>query len=56
MNIQISWCELEAIVSDPRDINPSSETDPEVPKEVLPLTVRSLNGALPYAYAGHTVK
>jgi hypothetical protein len=41
--IQVSWCKLEATVSDPKDINPFSETDPEAPKEVPPLTVMSLS-------------
>jgi len=31
------------MVSDPKDINPFSETDPEAPKEVPPLTVMSLS-------------
>jgi DNA polymerase alpha subunit A len=30
-------------VSDPKDINPFSETDPEAPKEIPPLTVMSLS-------------
>ena len=43
MSTQVSWCKLEVTVSDPKDINPFSETDPEAPKEVPPLTVMSLS-------------
>lgn len=38
----VSWCKLEVTVSDPKDINPVSDTDPDVPKDVPPLTVMSL--------------
>ncbi|KAL5492315.1 POL1 [Sanghuangporus weigelae] len=38
----ISWCKFEAVVSDPKDINPFSETDTDAPKETPPLTVMSL--------------
>ncbi|KAF8655036.1 hypothetical protein AX16_003272 [Volvariella volvacea WC 439] len=39
----ISWCKLEAIVSDPKDINPFPETDHDAPKDTPPLTVMSLS-------------
>ncbi|PCH44462.1 hypothetical protein WOLCODRAFT_105176 [Wolfiporia cocos MD-104 SS10] len=39
----ISWCKVEATVSDPKDINPFSETDDQAPKVVPPLTVVSLS-------------
>ncbi|KAF7983750.1 hypothetical protein HWV62_19727 [Athelia sp. TMB] len=38
-NKGISWCKLEATVSDPKDINPFLETDQNAPKEVPPLTI-----------------
>lgn len=40
---QVSWCKVEATVSDPKDINPFSETDPDAPRETPPLTVLSLS-------------
>ncbi|KAG5716236.1 DNA polymerase alpha catalytic subunit [Termitomyces sp. T112] len=39
----VSWCKLEATVSDPKDINPFSETDPHAPREMPSLTVVSLS-------------
>ncbi|KAF8624027.1 hypothetical protein AX17_007233 [Amanita inopinata Kibby_2008] len=39
----ISWCKVEIIVSDPKDINPFSETDTKAPKDMPPLTVMSLS-------------
>ncbi|KIP07458.1 hypothetical protein PHLGIDRAFT_71117 [Phlebiopsis gigantea 11061_1 CR5-6] len=39
----VSWCKIEATVSDPKDINPFPETDHNAPKEVPPLTVTSLS-------------
>lgn len=41
-NRGVSWCKIEAVVSDPKDINPFSETEPNAPKEIPPLTVASL--------------
>jgi DNA polymerase alpha subunit A len=40
---QVSWCKIEATVSDPKDINPFPETDADAPKEMPPLTVVSLS-------------
>ncbi|KAG6896542.1 hypothetical protein C0992_007538 [Termitomyces sp. T32_za158] len=42
-NKGVSWCKLEATVSDPKDINPFLETDPDAPREMPPLTVLSLS-------------
>ncbi|KAG6887799.1 hypothetical protein C0995_012659 [Termitomyces sp. Mi166 len=42
-NKGVSWCKLEATVSDPKDVNPFSETDPNAPREMPPLTVVSLS-------------
>ncbi|EKM50078.1 uncharacterized protein PHACADRAFT_213841 [Phanerochaete carnosa HHB-10118-sp] len=39
----VSWCKVEATVTDPKDINPFPETDSNAPKEVPPLTVMSLS-------------
>jgi DNA polymerase alpha subunit A len=39
---QVSWCKLEATVSDPKDINPFPDS-PDAPKETPPLTVMSLS-------------
>ncbi|KAH8116362.1 hypothetical protein DFH11DRAFT_1580132 [Phellopilus nigrolimitatus] len=39
----ISWCKLEAVVSNPKDINPFPETDANAPKDMPPLTVMSLS-------------
>ena len=41
--MQVSWCKVEATVSDPKDINPFAETDDDAPKETPPLTVVSLS-------------
>lgn len=40
--MQVSWCKLEASVSDPKDINPFSELDADAPKDMPPLTIMSL--------------
>lgn len=40
---QVSWCKLEVTVSDPKDINPFSETESDAPKDMPPLTVVSLS-------------
>lgn len=40
---QVSWCKVEATVSDPKDINPFPESDADAPKDVPPLTVMSLS-------------
>ncbi|KAF9006961.1 hypothetical protein BDQ17DRAFT_1351161 [Cyathus striatus] len=42
-NKGVSWCKFEATVSDPKDINPFAETDPDAPKDVPPLTIMSLS-------------
>ncbi|KAI0676013.1 hypothetical protein C8Q78DRAFT_963901 [Trametes maxima] len=42
-NKGVSWCKVEATVSDPKDINPFAETDPDAPKEMPPLTIVSLS-------------
>ncbi|KAG5634772.1 hypothetical protein H0H81_000834 [Sphagnurus paluster] len=42
-NKGVSWCKFEATVSDPKDINPFSETDPNAPRDMPPLTVVSLS-------------
>ncbi|KAI0369754.1 hypothetical protein BV20DRAFT_967411 [Pilatotrama ljubarskyi] len=42
-NKGVSWCKVEATVSDPKDINPFPETDPDAPREMPPLTVVSLS-------------
>ncbi|TCD69077.1 DNA-directed DNA polymerase alpha catalytic subunit pol1 [Steccherinum ochraceum] len=39
----VSWCKIEATVSDPKDLNPFPDTDPTAPKEIPPLTVASLS-------------
>ncbi|EMD39179.1 hypothetical protein CERSUDRAFT_112852 [Gelatoporia subvermispora B] len=39
----VSWCKVEAVVSDPKDINPFSDSDPQAPKGLPPLTVMSLS-------------
>ena len=41
--MQVSWCKLEATVSDPKDINPFSEMDADAPKDIPPLTIMSLS-------------
>jgi DNA polymerase alpha subunit A len=41
--VQISWCKLEATVSDPKDINPFLDSDTDAPKDIPPLTVMSLS-------------
>lgn len=41
--MQVSWCKLEVTVSDPKDINPLSDSDPDVPRDTPPLTVMSLS-------------
>ncbi|KDQ26754.1 hypothetical protein PLEOSDRAFT_1105655 [Pleurotus ostreatus PC15] len=42
-NKGVSWCKFEATVSDPKDLNPFSESDSEAPKDIPPLTVMSLS-------------
>ncbi|KAH9935987.1 uncharacterized protein BXZ73DRAFT_45345 [Epithele typhae] len=42
-NKGISWCKVEATVSDPKDINPIADLDPDLPKENPPLTIVSLS-------------
>ncbi|TBU30600.1 DNA polymerase alpha catalytic subunit [Dichomitus squalens] len=42
-NKGVSWCKVEATVSDPKDINPFAETDDDAPKETPPLTIVSLS-------------
>ncbi|EIW58350.1 DNA-directed DNA polymerase alpha catalytic subunit POL1 [Trametes versicolor FP-101664 SS1] len=42
-NKGVSWCKVEATVSDPKDINPFPETDSDAPREMPPLTVVSLS-------------
>ncbi|KDQ50145.1 hypothetical protein JAAARDRAFT_74363 [Jaapia argillacea MUCL 33604] len=42
-NKGVSWCKVEATVSDPKDFNPFSETDQDAPKDIPPLTVMSLS-------------
>ncbi|KAF8064215.1 DNA polymerase family B-domain-containing protein [Lyophyllum atratum] len=42
-NKGVSWCKLEATVSNPKDINPFSETDANAPRDMPPLTVVSLS-------------
>ncbi|KAL0953645.1 hypothetical protein HGRIS_004849 [Hohenbuehelia grisea] len=42
-NKGVSWCKLEVTVSDPKDINPFPESDPDAPKDIPPLTVMSLS-------------
>lgn len=41
--VKISWCKVEVTVSDPKDINPLPESDPNAPKDMPPLTVMSLS-------------
>jgi len=41
--LQISWCKFEVNVSDPKDINPFPETDPDAPKDIPPLNAMSLS-------------
>ncbi|KAJ7493343.1 hypothetical protein B0H11DRAFT_2006017 [Mycena galericulata] len=42
-NKSLSWCKLEATVTDPKDINPFPEADNNAPKDAPPLTVMSLS-------------
>ncbi|KAF9525116.1 hypothetical protein CPB83DRAFT_860041 [Crepidotus variabilis] len=39
----ISWCKLEATVSDPKDFNPFADTDSKAPRDLPPLNIMSLN-------------
>ncbi|KAH9933419.1 ribonuclease H-like domain-containing protein [Fomitopsis serialis] len=39
----VSWCKVEATVSDPKDFQPISDRDPTAPKANPPLTVMSLS-------------
>ncbi|OCF33996.1 DNA polymerase alpha subunit A [Kwoniella heveanensis BCC8398] len=38
-----SWCKIEFTVSDPKNVNPFSETDSAAPKETPPLTIMSIS-------------
>jgi DNA polymerase alpha subunit A len=38
-----TWCKLEILVTDPKTINPFSDSDDSAPKEMPPLTVMSLS-------------
>ncbi|KAG6831739.1 hypothetical protein H0H87_004008 [Tephrocybe sp. NHM501043] len=42
-NKGVSWCKIEATVSDPKDINPFLETDANAPRDMPSLTVVSLS-------------
>ncbi|KAF8507515.1 hypothetical protein BU17DRAFT_78091 [Hysterangium stoloniferum] len=42
-NKGVSWCKLEVVVADPKDINPFSELDANAPKDIPPLTIMSLS-------------
>ncbi|KAJ3888202.1 DNA polymerase family B-domain-containing protein [Lentinula edodes] len=42
-NAGVSWCKLEVVVDDPKDFNPMSDSDDNVPKETPPLNVMSLS-------------
>ncbi|KIJ54743.1 hypothetical protein M422DRAFT_24648 [Sphaerobolus stellatus SS14] len=39
----VSWCKVEATVSDPKNINPFAESDSTAPTEMPPLTITSLS-------------
>jgi DNA polymerase alpha subunit A len=39
---QASWCKIEFSVSDPKNVNPMSESDPTAPKDTPPLTIMSI--------------
>ena len=41
--MQVTWCQIEATVTDPKDINPFSDLDSTAPKDIPPLTVMSLS-------------
>lgn len=41
-DIQASWCKIEFSVSDPKSVNPISESDATAPKETPPLTIMSI--------------
>jgi DNA polymerase alpha subunit A len=43
MVFQISWCKLEMFVTDPKTVNPFSDSDESAPREMPPLTVMSLS-------------
>ncbi|WWC87362.1 uncharacterized protein L201_002251 [Kwoniella dendrophila CBS 6074] len=38
-----SWCKIEFTVSDPKTVNPFSETDNSAPKDTPPLTIMSIS-------------
>ncbi|KAF8337259.1 ribonuclease H-like domain-containing protein [Amanita rubescens] len=42
-NQGISWCKVDVVISNPKNINPFSETDPDAPKDLPPLTVLNLS-------------
>ncbi|KAF8966275.1 DNA polymerase alpha catalytic subunit [Flammula alnicola] len=42
-NKGVSWCKIEATVSNPKDFHPFSETDASAPKDSPPLNVMSLS-------------
>ncbi|RDB16000.1 DNA polymerase alpha catalytic subunit [Hypsizygus marmoreus] len=42
-NKGVSWCKVEATVTDPKDINPFPETDSSAPRDMPPLTIVSLS-------------
>ncbi|KIM44768.1 hypothetical protein M413DRAFT_442728 [Hebeloma cylindrosporum] len=42
-NKGVSWCKLEATVSNPKDFNPFPETDVSAPKDMPPVNVMSLS-------------
>lgn len=42
-SLQVSWCPLEVIVKDPKQINPFADSDPLAPQEIPPLRILSLS-------------
>ncbi|ESK87837.1 dna polymerase alpha catalytic subunit [Moniliophthora roreri MCA 2997] len=40
---EVSWCKVEITVKDPKDFNPVSDSDSNVPKDMPPLTILSLS-------------
>ncbi|KAH8929184.1 hypothetical protein BT69DRAFT_1307109 [Atractiella rhizophila] len=41
--LEFSWCKLEVVVDDPKDVNPVSENDETHTKETPPVTILSVN-------------
>ena len=39
----MSWSKFEAVVKDPKSVNPFSESAEDAPKEMPPLTIMSLS-------------